>query len=130
MEAARLSDEGARFFEPKEAEGAGGPTDDGPPAVGETPLARAVAPEHIRIKEILLCSGGGEVLYQWECNSLETRLKLLDEVEQQGKQLGARVRAGMFDRVEIYTSEERIVCQVQPHRRLLVRSAGHRAELG
>ena len=131
MEAARLSDEGAQFFEPKESESAALEMAATPTAgSAEVPLPPAVSPEHIRIKEIVLCSGGGEVLYEWECNSLEARLKLFAEVEAQGKQLSARARAGMFDRVEIHTSGERIVCQVQPHRRLFLRSAGHRGDLG
>jgi CheY-like chemotaxis protein len=130
MEAARLSDEGAQFFEPKDLETPAGEGAASPSDLAETPLPSPVSAAHIRIKEILLCSGGGEVLYHWECNSVEARLKLLEQIEQQGKQLGARARAGMFDRLEIHTPEERIVCQVQPHRRLFVRSAGHRDELG
>jgi hypothetical protein len=38
--------------------------------------------------------------------------------------LGGLVPLGRFDRLEILTPEERIVCQVQPDRRLFVRRAG------
>jgi CheY-like chemotaxis protein len=132
MEAARLSDEGAQFLEAKDLES---PAPAGASDTAVSPQEPTTAPAlnvaaPIRTKEIVLCSGGGEVLYQWECNSVEPRLKLMAEVEEQGKQLGSRVRAGMFDRLELHTSEERVVCQVQPHRRLFVRAAGHRGEPG
>jgi hypothetical protein len=64
------------------------------------------------------------VLYEWETKSLELRLRLLEQIEQQATQLGGLAPLGRFDRLEILTSEERIVCQVQPDRRLFVRRAG------
>jgi CheY-like chemotaxis protein len=114
MEAARLSDEGAQFLDPKSMEGSS--------AMQERPEPDLAV--RIRIEEILLCSGAGEVLYEWECPSLESRLQLLDLVEQQGKQLAEAARVGMFERLEIRTSRDRMICQVQPHRRFFVRSTG------
>ena len=78
----------------------------------------------MRIEEIVLCSGAGEVLYEWESKSLELRLRLLDQIEQQATQLSGLAPVGRFDRLEILTTEGRIVCQVQPDRRLFVRSVG------
>jgi CheY-like chemotaxis protein len=119
MEAARLSDEGQKFPELEEA----GPDRAEP---GEAAVAEAVrAPTGaVRIEEVILCSGAGEVLYEWESKSLELRLRLLGQVEQEATQLSTLAPVGRFDRLEILIPEGRIVCQVQPDRRLFVRSAG------
>jgi CheY-like chemotaxis protein len=118
MEAARLTDEGQTTLEPAEAE-----TADAEPewaAASQTTLFPA---GEVRIEEVVLCSGSGEVLYEWESNSLQLRLRLLDQVEQQALQVSSLASVGRFDRLEIVTPEGRIVCQVQPDRRLFVRSA-------
>ena len=119
MEAARLSDEGQKFLEPDEA--GRGAAELGQLAVAGT---KGLVPGQMRIEEIVLCSGAGEVLYEWETKSLELRLRLLEQIEQQATQLGGLAPLGRFDRLEILTPEERIVCQVQPDRRLFVRRAG------
>ena len=116
MEAARLHDEGQAVLEP-ETTGAGA-AEPGPAVATETTGERA---GEVRIEEIVLCSGAGEVLYEWQSNSLELRLRLLAQIEQQATQLNSLVRLGRFDRLEIQTREGRIVCQVQPDRRLFVR---------
>jgi CheY-like chemotaxis protein len=119
MEAARLTDEGQQFLEPAEAElGAAEPAQ---VAVAET---LEVPAGQVRIEEVVLCSGAGEVLYEWESKSLELRLRLLEQIEQQATQLSSLAPLGRFDRLEIMTADGRIVCQVQPDRRLFVRTAG------
>jgi CheY-like chemotaxis protein len=119
MEAARLHDEGQEFLEPEET---------GPAAaeLGGAAAAGAVGlpAGGVRIEEIVLCSGSGELLYEWESKSLELRLRLLEQIEQQATQLNSLAPVGRFDRLEILTLEERIVCQVQPDRRLFVRRTG------
>jgi CheY-like chemotaxis protein len=122
MEAARLNDEGQTFLEPEEA----GPGAAEPGEAGAAQAAGLAAGE-VRIEEIVLCAGAGEVLYEWETKSLELRLRLLEQIEQQATQLSGLAPVGRFDRLEILTPEGRIVCQVQPDRRLFVRSAGTRA---
>jgi len=118
MEAARLHDEGQQFFEPEE-------TGPGVAEPGEAAAAAAVGQPagEVRIEETILCSGAGEVLYEWRSKSLELRLRLLEQIEQQAAQLSALAPVGRFDRLEILTHEGRIVCQVQPDRRLFVQSA-------
>jgi CheY-like chemotaxis protein len=82
----------------------------------------------IRIEEIALCSGAGEVLYEWKCQPLEGRLRLLEQVEQQASQLSGLAPVGRFDRLEITTGEGRLVCLVQTDRRLFVRSSREKLE--
>jgi CheY-like chemotaxis protein len=119
MEAARLTDEGQKFLEPDEAEPAAATLTE--PRPGE--LAPLPASQ-VRIEEVVLCSGTGEVLHEWESKSLELRLRLLVQLEQQTAQLSTMAPVGRFDRLEIMVPDGRIVCQVQPDRRLFVRSAG------
>jgi hypothetical protein len=83
----------------------------------------------MRIAETVLCSGAGEVLHEWESKSLELRLRLLEQVEQQAAQLSSLAPVGRFDRLEIQTPEGRIICQVQPDRRLFVRTAGTKSSV-
>jgi hypothetical protein len=124
MEAARLSDEGQKFFETEEPE---------PAAAEAGERAASAAAElpggQMRTAETVLCSGVGEVLHEWESKSLELRLRLLEQVEQQAAQLSRLVSVGRFDRLEIQTLEGRVICQVQPDRRLFVRTAGTKASV-
>jgi CheY-like chemotaxis protein len=123
MEAARLSDEGQEFLEPEDS-GA----DAAEPAEPWAGVAAELPPGGgVRIEETVLCSGAGEVLHEWQTKSLELRLRLMDQVEQQAAQLSSLAPVGRFDRLEILTPEGRILCQVQPDRRLFVRSAGTKA---
>jgi CheY-like chemotaxis protein len=120
MEAARLSDEGQRFLE----------TEDSGPGLAQsvaTAGGTSGPSEEVRIEEIILCSGAGEVLYDWASKSLELRLRLLEQIDQQAAQVSTLAPVGRFDRLEILTAEDRIVCQVQPDRRLFVRSVGSTA---
>ncbi len=119
MEAARLTDEGQNFLEQKE-------TGPGLAEPGEAAAAGAgdLVAREVRIEEMVLCSGAGEVLYEWQAKSLELRLRLLEQIEQQATQLSTLAPVGRFDRLEVLTPEGRIICQVQPDRRLFVRSAG------
>lgn len=118
MEAARLSDEG-QVAEPE-------PTQAEPGESLHVPVTESSIPGGVRIEEIVLCSGAGEVLHDWEVKSLELRLRLLEQIEQQATQLSTIASIGRFDRLEVLTLEGRIVCQIQPDRRLFVRSAGGR----
>jgi CheY-like chemotaxis protein len=123
MEAARLNDEKVHNAEPA-----------APPPTAEASPAPAIEPPQefapaepqpdggVRIEEVLLCSGSGEVLYQWECPLPETRLRLIEQLEQQALDLGNLVPVGRFNRLEILTADDRIVCQAEGHRRLWVRS--------
>jgi CheY-like chemotaxis protein len=119
MEAARLTDEGQNILEPPEAK-----TGAAEPAQFAAGGTEEVPPGQLSIEEIVLCSGAGEVLYEWESKSLELRLRLLEQIEQQATQLSSLAPVGRFDRLEIRTAEGRIVCQVQSDRRLFVRRSG------
>jgi len=124
MEAARLSDEGAVLLpeSPPEAEAPEPPPS--PPLSATSALSPSSAVGGaVNIEETLLCSGAGEVLYDWQCRCIEERKRLLEQVEHQAAEVSALAPVGRFDRLEINGSDGRVVCQVSPHLRLLVRSA-------
>ncbi len=131
MEAARLSDEAMESAanapaDPSPVPAAESAADEAP-APNLHPVAPAPPPEHTTIEEVVLCSGAGETLYEWECKALDRRLRLLAQIEQQGEQLSGLGPLGRFDRLEMNSPEGRIVCQVQPHLRIFVRSRGPEA---
>jgi CheY-like chemotaxis protein len=76
----------------------------------------------IRIDEALLCSSAGEVLYQWKCEALESRLDLFKKLEQQAMEASKGTPSGRFHRVSMDTGASRLLVQIQPTFKLLVRS--------
>lgn len=76
----------------------------------------------VRIEEVLLSSGAGEVLYEWKCESIEKRLELLKKLEQQALQASKGTPSGRFHRVSMETGNSRLLAQIQPAFKLLVRS--------
>ena len=68
------------------------------------------------------------MLFEWDCKSLERRLRLLEQIEQQAAQLSQLAPIGRLDRLEILSADGRIVCQVRPDRRLFVRAARPKTE--
>jgi CheY-like chemotaxis protein len=114
MEAARLRDEGSSQL----------------PQPGVSDLATAFGEDSIRteargvrIEEALLCSRAGEVLYQWNCASIESRLELFKNLEQQAVEAAKGTPSGRFHRVSMDTGLSRLVVQIQPTYKVLVRSA-------
>ena len=86
------------------------------------PAPRNFESDEAGLEEVVLCSGAGEILFTWQCKSLERRLRLMEQIGQQAEQLRDCVRGGRFDRLEIHSRQSRIICQVLPDRRLFVRS--------
>ena len=124
MEAARLRDETAVADQPGVASTSLTETKD----AAEEPRAEdgfaGIQPDdRVQIDEVVLCSGGGELLYESGSPSADARLRLLQRLEAEAAPLSALAPLGRFDRIELYTLEGRIVCQVQLDRRLFVRSS-------
>lgn len=117
MEAARLRDEGGSSSSP--SIGSVGSLD------SHVALENAAPTEArgVRIEETLLCSSAGEVLHQSKCESLEARLELFQKLEQQMMQASKGTPSGRFHRVSVDTSAQRLLLQMQPTYKLLVRSA-------
>jgi CheY-like chemotaxis protein len=108
----------------------GPPADPSPPEMEPEPLAVPAglppylvpSPElKVRIQEVLLASVSGEVLYDWQCQSHQSRTGLLERLNRQATHLGGIIPAGSFQSLEIQTNDERIICLVQPQTRLFMR---------
>jgi CheY-like chemotaxis protein len=123
MEAARLTDEGTNFLTaPSNAATVLEPLPE-PQTIQEVSSPTPELPEiSVTIEEILLASGSGAVLYERQCPDAAQRLNLLKQLEADAATLSRSLPAGRFDRVEIRTSTDRIVCQAQAELRLFVRS--------
>jgi hypothetical protein len=117
MEAARLRDEnGSQAPSPGSLGGA-----DLPGAFGDNTVATEA--RGVRIEEALLCSRAGEVLYQRQCDSIESRLELFTRLEQQAMLATKATASGRFHRVSVDLGATRLVVQLQPTYKLLVKSA-------
>jgi CheY-like chemotaxis protein len=116
MEAARLRDENS-LDSPKP----GGRAPELSAAFGENAIK--TEPRGIRIEEALLCSRAGEVLYQRNCEAIEQRLELFKHVERQALEAAKGTPSGRFHRVSMDLGPSRVVIQIQPAYKLLVRSA-------
>jgi CheY-like chemotaxis protein len=76
----------------------------------------------VRIEEVLLSSSAGEVLYQSKCEAIESRLELFREIEKHAMQASKGTPSGRFHRVSVDTGNNRVLVQIQPAFKLLVRS--------
>ena len=77
----------------------------------------------VRIKEILICSGHGELLYDWQCPDVNGRWDLLQKISQMATVLHQLLPLGNFDRLEIQLPDGRAVAQARADRMVLIRAA-------
>ena len=115
MEAARLRDESG-------SESGAKPGMDRSADFGAVSGTAPIEARGVRIEEVLLSSSAGEVLYQWKCESIENRLELFKKIEQQALQATKGTPSGRFQRVSLDTGSSRMMVQIQPAFKLLVRS--------
>ncbi len=80
-------------------------------------------PRGVCIEEALLCSSGGEVLYQWKCESIESRLELFRNLERGAMFASKGTPSGRFHRVSMDSGNSRVLVLIQPTFKLLLRSA-------
>jgi CheY-like chemotaxis protein len=118
MEAARLRDEAGSQSPPQP--GSLRRASDFGATSAET--ATPTEAKGVRIQEVVLSSSAGEVLYERECQAIESRLELFKKLEQQAMQASKGTPSGRFHRVTMETSNSCLLVQIQPAYRLLVRS--------
>ena len=117
MEAARLRDEGNTSSFPQSS------SLGSPDLHAALESATPTEARGVRIEETLLCSSAGEVLHQSKCESLDARMELFQKLEQQMMEASKGTPSGRFHRVSVDTSAHRLLIQIQPTYKLLVRSA-------
>ncbi len=74
------------------------------------------------IEEMLVCTERREVLHEWQCLESEKRLAFLEFVAAKSRQLGEELPLGKFDRLELQSSNGRMVVHWQGNRGVLIRS--------
>ena len=89
-------------------------------AVAESQAPPVVADR--KIEEIVLCSGAGELLYEWQSKNVDRRIQLLDLLYNISASFGKTPPLTRGERLEIESPEVRVVLLVQPDRRILVQS--------
>jgi CheY-like chemotaxis protein len=114
MEAARVQDETAQ----KKAEGV-------EPAVA--PAAASEPVSNVAVAETLICSEKGELLYEWQCPDVITRLVWLQNVAEQAATLAKDLPFGNFDRLELSLDDGRAVAQTRTDRLVFVRTSNQPA---
>jgi len=128
MEAARLRDE-ETSASPSPADGSAETLEADLPStpVRTAPASPASDPAKAapaRIEEVLICSGEGEVLYEWQCFNTDERVNFLEVISQKSRQLAQGLELGQFDRLELETPQARLIAQVRNDRGILVRLRG------
>ena len=117
MEAAQTSDEQANELAAKELSGEVASAD-------LEPKADAAQPGEAdrRIEEIVLSSSANDILYQWKAPHAERRVILLDWLLTKSASVGKLLPAlGRADRLEIREPRSRVICLLQPERKMFVR---------
>lgn len=74
------------------------------------------------LSEVLLCSGGGEVLHAWNCEGIDSRRQLLAKIDKQAREMSALAPIGRFAQLILIEDQSRAVCQIRFDRRLYVRA--------
>jgi CheY-like chemotaxis protein len=113
MEAARLRDEasGAPQAAPAPA-----------PGIDEVPEVPRT------LEEVILCAGTGEVLYEWQCEEVERRVRLIELLGKRSELFSRLVPLGLPDRLEIEGATSRTIAVLQAERKIFVRLALKSAE--
>ena len=91
------------------------------PAAGESVSSEPAA----QATEMLICSGTGEVLYNWQCAAAADRVTLLQNIAQRAEQLIPELQLGKLDRLEIQLADSRAVLQPRADRLIFVRVAAN-----
>ncbi len=75
------------------------------------------------VMEMLICSGTGEELYNWQCPAAAARLALMQEIAIRAEKIIPEIQLGKLDRMEIKLTGSRIVVQPRTDRLIWVRVA-------
>lgn len=79
-----------------------------------------------KIEEFVITTGRGEVIHDFQCESLEQRLKFLEFVRQKSKQICQGLPVGDFERLELEGLEARMVVRTEGEHIYLLRALRER----
>jgi CheY-like chemotaxis protein len=116
MEAAQSSDEQAGEAASRAADGDGAEADFWPADTAQREESDR------RVEEIVVWSGSNEILYQWNAPEAERRVRLINLLLLKSGGVCKMLPAlGRADRFEINEPRSRVICLLQPERKIFVR---------
>jgi CheY-like chemotaxis protein len=88
------------------------------PAVPDPDTTTGMQPS---VRETLICSLDGEVLYEWNCQNARERVSLLEFITRRAHHMSGALPVGAFDRFECVEKSARCVAKLDDDRALFVR---------
>ena len=86
------------------------------------PLPPPMPPGDPRIRELLVCSYHAEVLHEWQCPAVETRLQWVETARERSERLTQHLPLGAVDRLEFQAADGRLLIRFQEDGAILMRS--------
>ena len=72
--------------------------------------------------EFIIISSQGDVLYEWRCHDVNSRVNFLEFLSQKTRLLSQGLPIGHFERFEIFGSKSRIITQLENDHAVFVRT--------
>jgi hypothetical protein len=85
--------------------------------------APAPAPVDSKIRELLVCSYNAEVLHEWQCSTVEPRMKFIEAARDRSERLSQHLPLGPVDRLEFQAADGRLLTRFYEDGAILMRSA-------
>lgn len=90
--------------------------------IQSVPVVPPGVPSRPKVDELLICSGQGEILYEWQCPNVNLWVNLFEFISQRAQRLAQSLPLGEFDRLEVESGGARAVVIISPDRGVLVKS--------
>jgi hypothetical protein len=74
------------------------------------------------VAEFVIVSSQGDVLYDWRCHDVNSRVSFLEFLSQKTRLLSQGLPIGHFERFEIFGSKSRIITQLENDHAVFVRT--------
>lgn len=92
------------------------------PRYEPAPVLPPGVPWRPRVDEMLILSGQGEVIYEWQCPNVDVWVNFFEFASQRGQRLAQILPLGDFDRLEIQSGGTRAVVMISSDRGVLVKT--------
>jgi hypothetical protein len=86
------------------------------------PAPSGVDAQQPEVAEFVIVSSQGDVLYDWRCHDVNSRVSFLEFLSQKTRLLSQGLPIGHFERFEIFGSKSRIITQLENDHAVFVRT--------
>ncbi len=87
-----------------------------------SPMGEPTAPVPPRIEELLICTGRGEVLHEWQTENSAERIEFIEYLKQKSRQVCQGLPVGGLERVELEGLEARMLVRIEGDQHCLLRA--------